>query len=59
MTANKDGNHMDFHPFARALHDMESKLIDKQSRRSITDELKIRKFLNNMPDIIKKSINHI
>ena len=35
---------------------MHRKLIDKQYRKSITDEVKIRKFLNNIADIIKKSI---
>ena len=47
---------MGVHPFARALDDMPSKLIDKQGRRSITDEVKIQKFFNNIPDIIKKAI---
>ena len=35
---------------------MLSQVIDRQGRKSITDEVKIRKFLNNIPDIIKKSI---
>ena len=47
---------MGVHRFARELDDMQSKLIDKQGCKSITDEVKIRKFLNNIPDIIKKSI---
>ena len=42
--------------FARAQYNMKSKLIDKQDRMSITDEVKIPKFLNIIPDIIKKSI---
>ena len=42
--------------FARALNDMQSKLIAKQGRKSITDEVRMSKFLNNMPDIIKTSI---
>ena len=47
---------MGVHRFARALYDMQSKLIDKLGRKSITDEVKIRQFLNNIPDIIKKAI---
>ena len=47
---------MGVHRFARALDDMQCKLIDKQGCKSITDEVTIRKFLNNIPDIIKKSI---
>ena len=42
--------------FARVLDDMQSKLIDKQGRESITAEVKIRKFLYNISDVIKKSI---
>ena len=53
---NKDCKHMGVQRFARALGDIQRKLIDKQGRKSITDEVKIMKFLNNIPDIIKKSI---
>ena len=55
-TPNGDGKHMGVHPFARALDDMQSKLIDKWGRKFLTDDVNIRKFLNNIPDIIKKSI---
>ena len=47
---------MGVHRFARAQDDMQSKLIDKQCRKSITDAVKIRKFLNYIPEIIKKAI---
>ena len=47
---------MGVHRFARTPDDMQSKLSHKQGRKSITDEVKISKFLNNMPYIIKKSI---
>ena len=47
---------MGVHRFARAPDDMQRRLIDKQGRKSITDEVKIRTFLNYIPDIIKKSI---
>ena len=56
IASNKDGKHMCVHNVARALDDMQSKLIDKQGHKSIRDEVKVSKFLNNMPDIIKKSI---
>ena len=46
---------MGVHRFARSLDDMQSKLMDIQGHKSITDEVKIRKFLNNILDIIKKS----
>ena len=46
---------MGVHCFARALDDMQSELIDKQRHKSITDEVKIRKFLNNISDVSKKS----
>ena len=41
---------------ARGRDDMRSKLIDKEGRKSITDEVKIRKLHNHILDIIKKSI---
>ena len=44
------------HHFTRALYDMLSKLIDKQGHKSITEEVKIRKFLNYISDVIKKSL---
>ena len=44
------------HRFATTLDDMQSKSIDKQGRKSITDAVKIRKFFNNIPHIVKKSI---
>ena len=47
---------MGVHRYTRVLDDMQSKLIDKQGCKSITDVVKISKFRNNMPDIIKKSI---
>ena len=47
---------MRVHRFASAPDDMQSKLIDKLSRKSITDAGEIRKFINNIPNIIKKSI---
>ena len=47
---------MGVHRFERAVDDMQSKLIDKQGAKSITDAVKIRKFINNIPEIIKKSI---
>ena len=47
---------MGAHVFARALDDMQSKLIDKQGHKSIREEVKIRKFLNNISDVIKKSL---
>ena len=55
ITANKDGKNMAVHRFASALDDMQSELIDKQGRKSITEEVKIRKFLNNISDVIKKT----
>ena len=56
ITRNKDGKNLGVHLFARALDNMQSKLIDKQGRNSITEEVKIRKFLNNISHLIKKSI---
>ena len=47
---------MGVHRFTRALDDMQSKLIDKQGHKSITEEVKIRKFLKNISDVIKKSL---
>ena len=51
-----DGKYMRIRRFARLLDDMQRKLIHKEGRKSITDDAKIRKFVNNIPDIIKKSI---
>ena len=56
ITPNEAGKHMGVHRFATVLDDMPSKSIDKQGHKSITDEVKIQKFLNNIPHIIKKSI---
>ena len=47
---------MGIHRFARALDKMQCKLIDKEGRKSITEEVKIRKFLHNISDVIKKSL---
>ena len=56
ITPNKDGKNMVVHRYSRALDDMLSKLIDKQGYKSITEEVKIRKFLNNISAVIKKSL---
>ena len=56
ITPNKDSKYMCVHRFASGLYDMQSMLIDKASRKSITDEVKIRKLLKNIPDIIEKTI---
>ena len=47
---------MGVHRFARARDDIQSKLIDMQGHKSITDAVKIRTLRNNMADIIKKAI---
>ena len=47
---------MGVHLLKRALYNMQSKLIDKEACKSITDEVKIREFLNEIPDVFKKSI---
>ena len=56
MTPNADDKNMGVHRFARALHNMQRKLIDESGRTTITDELQISTFLNNIPDISKQSI---
>ena len=56
ITPTKGGKNMGVHRFARALDDMQSKLIDKQGHKSIIEEVKISKFLNNMSDVINKSL---
>ena len=56
ITTNKNGKNMGVHCFARALVHMQSKLSDKLGRKSITDAVKSWKLLNNIPDIIEKSI---
>ena len=56
ITPNKDGNNIGVHRFARALDPMQSELIAKQGHRSITEEVKIREFLNNISDVITKSL---
>ena len=56
ITPNKHGKLMCVHRFARALYKIQSKLIDKQGCKSSTDEVKIRKFLHNIPNISMKSI---
>ena len=56
ITPNKYGKPMGGHRFARVLDDVRSKSIVKEGLKSITDEIQIRKFRTNIPDIIKKSI---
>ena len=56
IAPNKDGKNIGIHRVASALDDLQSKLIDKQGHKSIAGEVKMSKFLNNKPDIIKKSI---
>ena len=46
---------MGVHRFARALDHMQCKLLDKQGRKSITEEVKITKFHYNIPDVMQKS----
>ena len=43
---------MGIHRFARRLDVMRSKLVHKQGRKWITAEVKIRKFHNNISDVI-------
>ena len=54
ITRNKYGKKMGVHRFARASDDMQSKLIYKQCHKSITEQVKIRKFLNNISNVIDK-----
>ena len=56
ITPNKDPINMGVYRFTSALDDMQRESIDKQDRKSITDDGNIRKFLHNIPDMIKKSI---
>ena len=56
VTLNKDGKNMGVHRFARALDHMQCKLLDKQGRKSITEEVKISKLRNNICNVSKKSI---
>ena len=56
ITPNKDGKNMGVHCFARALYDIQSQVIHKQGCKSITDVVKIRNFLNNIPAIIIRCI---
>ena len=56
ITHNKDGKNMGVHCCARELDNMQSKLLDQNGCISITDEVKISKFRNNIPDIIRHSI---
>ena len=56
ITHNMDGKNMGVHRFARALDDIQSKVIDKQGHKSITEEVKIRKFQNNISDVITASL---
>ena len=56
ITTNKDDKNKYVHHFARALDDMQSKLIDKPCRKSITEEVKIRNFPNNISGVIKTSL---
>ena len=58
ITPDKNGQNMGVHHFTSARDDMQRKLIDKQGRKSITDEVIIGKFLNNIPHIITQSITH-
>lgn len=56
ITRHKDVEDIGIHHFVRALGNTHSKLIHKQARKSITAELKIREFHNNISDVIKESI---
>ena len=56
ITPNKDCQHMAVHCFARPLDEVHRILIDKQGTKSITNEVNIRKFRNNLADVIEKSI---
>lgn len=56
ITPKKDGKNIDVYHFARGLDAMQCELIPKQGRKLIADEVKIRKFLHYISDIIYKSI---
>jgi len=47
---HKDSRHMGFKTFANLLEDLQIKLIDKDGKQCISEEVKRRKFLNHLPE---------
>ena len=48
-----EGRHMGIKKFSNWLTEMQLKLIDKQGKQSILEEVKRRKFLNHLPQYME------
>jgi hypothetical protein len=57
-TANpyNEGRHMGIKKFSNWLTEMQLKLIDKQGKQSISEEVKRRKFLNHLPPYMEATL---
>ena len=57
-TANpyKKGGHIRMKKFSNWLTEMQLKLIDKQGKQSISEEVKRRKFLNHLPQCMEGTL---
>jgi len=53
---HKDGRHMSIKTFANWLEELQIKLIDKDGKQIISEEVKRRKFLNNLRDYIETTL---
>jgi len=50
---NKDGRHVGIKTFANWLEELQIKLMDKNGNQCILEEVKIRKFMNHLPDYME------
>ena len=47
---NSEGNSIDVYAFARILDDLQTRLRNKKGEMTISDKIKLRKFINTIPD---------
>ena len=53
---NNEGRHIGIKKFSNWLTEMQLKLIDKQEKQSISEEVKTRKFLNHLLQYIEATL---
>jgi len=53
---HKDGRHMSIKTFANWLEELPIKFIDKDRNQCLSEQVKLRKFLNHLPDYMETTL---
>ena len=53
---NSEGNSIGVYVFARILNDLQTRLRNKKGEMTISDEVKLRKFINTIPDYMQRVV---